>query len=465
VARNLAFLTGGRGIGAAFQFAAFAVIASSLGPRLFGVYSFAIAIVAIFRLLPTFGFDQIVPRDVAQRPELESSLVPNVLYIRMLLSLLSYGLLGVAVFGLGYARVSQEAALIAGVALVLVAGETMRASLATRLRLGWSAAADILESVLLLAGAVALAWSGGGLMQFMIVYVLAKAANVGLVMVGGTVVTDYSWRPRPRMWSPVLRQAAPLALAALVIALYYRLDIVVLARIAPEHDVGQYGMALRFLDAVVLLTAVLMSVLQPLLARAVSAGARELQFRYGQAVHLTTVIGVFVGVAGAIVSPRLIPALPGLSAYDGSGVALALLAPAGALILVATVIQGTLLAARRERTVLAISLFGLATNIILIIVLIPTFSYRGAAAATSLTELVLITLSLRAVRGLGLRWPVQRMRPLAAATAVLASTLAVGFLLHPLLQFAAGLTAFSLCVTAFGAVDRRELRDALRRPA
>ena len=56
VARNLALLTGGRGIGVALQFAAFALIASYLGPGLFGVYSFAVAVVAIFRLLPTFGF-------------------------------------------------------------------------------------------------------------------------------------------------------------------------------------------------------------------------------------------------------------------------------------------------------------------------------------------------------------------------------------------------------------------------
>jgi O-antigen/teichoic acid export membrane protein len=463
VARNLAVLTAGRGIGVALQFAAFAVIASYLGPGLFGVYSFAVAVVAIFRLLPTFGFEQIVPRDVAQRPELEPSLVPNVLYIRVLLALGAYGLLALAVVLLGYSELSRDAALVAGLALVLVSGETMRASLATRLRLGWSAAADILESALVLAGAVTLVLGGAGLMPFLVLAVVAKTANVGLVMVGATVLTDYGWRPLPRTWFPTLRQAAPLALAALVIALYYRLDIVVLARIAPSADVGQYGMALRFLDAVVLLTAVLMSVLQPLLARAVVEGPDELRRRYGQAVHLTTVLAVLVGVAGAMAAARLVPSLPGLHEYEGAGVALALLAPAGALILVATVIQGTLLAARRERTVLAISVAGLATNVLLLAVLIPAFSYKGAAAATSLTELVLIVLCLRAVRALDVRWPFERVVPLAAATAALAATLAVGLLVHPLLQVGAGLAVYAVCVTVFGAVDRRELRDALRR--
>jgi O-antigen/teichoic acid export membrane protein len=465
VARNLALLTGGRAVAAAFQFAAFAVIASYLGPRLFGVYSFAIAIVGIFRLLPTFGFEQIVPRDIAQRPELERALVPNVLYVRLLLAVGAYALLTASVVTLGYSPLSQDAAAVAGLALLLVAGETTRASLATRLRLGWSAAADILESALVLAGAVALAVAGVGLMPFLVLYVVAKGANVALVMVGATVLTDFHWRPLPRTWLPAVCEAVPLATAALVIALYYRLDIVVLARVASSADVGQYGMALRFLDAIVLLTAVLMSVLQPLLARAVVEGREELRRRYREAVHLTTVLAVFVAVAGPMVSARLVPALPGLDEYEGAGVALALLAPAGALILVATIVQGTLLAARRERTVLAISLAGLATNVLLLAVLIPPFSYRGAAAATTLTELVLIVLSLRAARILGAEWPFDRMLPLAAAAGALAGTLAIGFLVHPVLQVLAGFAVYALCTARFGAVDRREIRDAFRAPA
>jgi O-antigen/teichoic acid export membrane protein len=465
VARNLAVVTAARGVGVAFQFAAFAVVAAYLGPELFGVYSFAVAIVAMVRLLPTFGFEQIVPRDVAQRPELEPALVPNVAFVRLLLALAAYGILALALVALGYAPRERDAALVAGIALALVAGETFRASLATRLRLGWSAAADVLESVLVLAGAVLLTLADAELMPFLGLYVVAKTANAALLLVGATTLTDYRWRLLPSTWVPALRQAAPLALAALVIALYYRLDIVVLARVAPAADVGQYGMALRFLDAIVLLTAVLMTVLQPVLARAVVAGRDELSHRYGLAVHWTAVLAAFVGLAGAMTGSRLVPSLPGLGAYDGAGVALALLAPAGALILVATVVQGTLLAARRERVLLRISLAGLAVNVVLLALLIPPFSYRGAAAATTVTELVLIVLSIRAVQELGVRWPFERARALAAAAVILVAVLGAGYLLHPVLQLAAGAAAFGAAALAFGAVDRGDLRDALRRAA
>ncbi|HUP33401.1 MAG TPA: oligosaccharide flippase family protein [Gaiellaceae bacterium] len=465
VARNLAFLAAGRGTAAVLQFAAFAVIAAHLGPELLGVYTFAVAIVALFRIVPAFGFEQIVPRDVAQRPEDEMALVPNVVYLRVLLAGAAYALLAGAVFVVGYESRSREAALVAGLALLLVAGETLRASLATRLRLGWSAVADFLEAVVTLVGAVALTAAGYSVLPLLVLYVVAKLTNVAVVIGAATSVASYDWRPTPSLWWPAIRAAAPLAATTLVISVYYRLDVVVLARIAPTDDVGQYGLALKFLDAVVLLTAVVMAVLQPVLARSVVEGLGSLRRRYARAVGLMTALAIPTGIAGAMTAWRIVPALPGLSQYEGAGIALALLSPAAALILVATVVQGTLLAAHRERTLLRIALGGLATNIVLIAALIPPFSYVGAAAATTLTELALIVLTLAAARRLGLGWPLERARSLATATFVLVLALLPGYLVHPFLQAAGGVAAFAFAAVLTGTVRPAEVREVLGRPA
>jgi O-antigen/teichoic acid export membrane protein len=177
-------------------------------------------------------------------------------------------------------------------------------------------------------------------------------------------------------------------------------------------------------------------------------------------------LGVFVAVGGSMTAWRVVPALPGLGEFDGAGVALALLAPAAALILVATIVQGTLLAARHERTVLWISLVGLAVNVALIAVLIPTLSYVGAALATALTELVLIVCSVAAVRRrLALSWPVERLPALLGTALLTAAALTVGYLLPPLLQLTLGVVVFAAASLATGALRMGELRQALGRPA
>ena len=52
-------------------------------------------------------------------------------------------------------------------------------------------------------------------------------------------VTKLRWGVRPSLWWPTARAAAPLAAAGLLIALYYRFDIVLLGALKPEEDVGQ----------------------------------------------------------------------------------------------------------------------------------------------------------------------------------------------------------------------------------
>ncbi len=457
-------LSGGRGLAAVQQFIAFAFIAGHLGPAGLGVYAFAIAAVAIARLLPAFGFDLIAPRDIAQRPEREPELVPSIAVVRVVLGAIAFAVMSGLVVAVGYERDSVEATLLAGSTLLLVGAETFRASLATRLRLGWAAGADSLEGAVTLAGAVALAVAGADVLAFVALYVLAKLVNVTVVFTAALHLVTYRWRIRPREWWPLVRAAAPLAAATLVITVYYRLDLVVLARLAPADEIGQYGLAVKFLDAGVLLTAVVMAVLQPVLARSVLAPSEALQRVYSRAVHLMALLGLFVAVAGSATAWRVVPALPGLAEFDGAGVALTLLAPAAALILVATIVQGTLLAARLEGTVLRISLVGLAVNVALIAVLIPTLSYVGAALATLLTELVLFVLSLRALRRrLELSWPTERLPALVGTAAVTAVALAVGYLLHPLLQLALGFAAFAAAALATGALRGGEVRQALGR--
>ena len=466
IARNLLVLTGGRGLAAVQQFLAFAIIAGHLGPEGLGVYAFAIAAVALARLLPAFGFDLIAPRDIAQQPEREAVLIPSIAVLRVVLGGIAYALLTGLVIAVGYGREIVEATMLAGCTLLLLGAETFRASLATRLRLGWAAGADSLEGAVTLAGAIALALAGADVLPFVALYVLAKLVNVSVVFAAALRLATYRWQIRPRGWRLLLREAAPLAAATLVISVYYRLDLVVLARLAPADDLGQYGLAVKFLDAGVLLTAVVMAVLQPVLARSVLAAPGVLQRVYGQAVHLMALLGVFVAVGGSMTAWRVVPALPGLGEFDGAGVALALLAPAAALILVATIVQGTLLAARHERTVLWISLVGLAVNVALIAVLIPTLSYVGAALATALTELVLIVCSVAAVRRrLALSWPVERLPALLGTALLTAAALTVGYLLPPLLQLTLGVVVFAAASLATGALRMGELRQALGRPA
>jgi O-antigen/teichoic acid export membrane protein len=100
--------------------------------------------------------------------------------------------------------------------------------------------------------------------------------------------------------------------------------------------------------------------------------------------------------------------------------------------------------------------------------LILPWSYYGAAAATTATEVVLVGLSLNAVhRKLALAWPARRFLRLLVAGAALAAALALSYGLNPFVQLGLGLVVFLLTAAAVGGLRRSDLRGltALRRRA
>ncbi|OWY58844.1 hypothetical protein B7486_77785, partial [cyanobacterium TDX16] len=166
----------------------------------------------------------------------------------------------------GFEPDQRNAALITGALLVFLSLESFEISLEVRLRTGWIAVAEITKSVVLVAGAVALAVAGLGVTAFLLVYLGAQLVRLVIPMAIAVRAHDYRWRPRTEVWLRIARASAFLGLAQLCIALYYRLDMLLLARFKPAADVGQYGAAYQFLETFVVLPSLAMVVLTPIIS-------------------------------------------------------------------------------------------------------------------------------------------------------------------------------------------------------
>jgi O-antigen/teichoic acid export membrane protein len=462
VARGFSTLLMGRAAVMVLQFVTLAVWASYLDPDGLGLLTFGLAVAALFRLLPNFGLVPVLTREVAQRPGEEAALVPNVIYIRALLGLVAYALLALTVLVVDFGADNARAALVAGVVL-LVVFDVFRSSLEVRLRLGWISIADTIEAALNLAGALVLADAGAGVESFLWLHVALKALNAAIVTVVASRMADFSWPVRTSLWRPLIGAALPLGVAGVFTALYYRLDVVLLAWLKPAADVGQYGVAYRFLDAFGVLPAIAMTVLAPVFSRSFVEGGDVLRRRFRHSAGLLSVPAVYLAVVGGATAWRVLPELPGFAEFEGGGVALSIMCPAAGLILLGTVLQGTLISGHLQGVLLRVSAIGLGVNIALNLILIPLFSYVGAAAATTATEALLIGLSQReARRRLDLSWDRRQLLGLALATGVACALLGLGFLLDPFIQLALATAGFGAAVVVLGVLSPVELRRLMR---
>ncbi len=458
LARNVAVLWGTRGFALALQLVSFAFLASYLGPDRFGVYAFALAMAELLRILSNFGFETVVTRDVAQQPGRERELVPALFHLRILAGVAAYGLLLLIVFTAGYSGKQREAALAAGTLLVLFSIESLIVPLQVRLAMGWVAAADMVRAVSFLVGVVALTRMDAGPVGFVWLYVVVGVIAACVSAAAALRRAEFDWRPRPRLWMPVVRTAWPIGLAGLFIALYYRIDMAFLARLKPPEDLGQYGAAYRFLETFAVLPALAMAVIAPVLAQSFTESRQILQRRFERAVHLIMVLVVPVAVVGGMTAWRVVPRLPGFSEYHGAGVALSILSPAAAALFLATIAQAVLVAAHLEGRLLRLAAFGVAVNVALNVALIPPYSYVGAAVATAATEAAVLLLSAREVRSkLEMPWPLERFRQSLAAGAACAAALVPAYLVNPFLQLGIGLAVYAISVVVLGTLNRDDL--------
>ena len=452
--RGFAALGVGRVATLGLQLLAFALVAAHLGPAGVGAYTFALAFYSLFAYVTNFGVRAIAMRDITQQPDRERELVTNLFYLRLLMGALGYGALVVVLALGGYSSVERQAGLVAGVLLVVLALESFQVILEVRLRMGWVSIAGVVQGVVLAGGTLAVAAAGGGVVAFLWVFVASNVANFAIV---GTVALRQSgrlhWRPRPVIWWSLAKAAVLLGLAQLCITLYYRLDLLILAAIKPEDDVGQYGAAYRVFETFVVVPSLAMTVLTPVIAASVVAGRDVLQRRYGHLLHLIAILSFPVAVAGLLTASRVFPAVPGFAEFGGAGDALAILSLAAPCIFFGTALSAVLVAGHQQGRLLGVSFAGLVLNVALNVALIPPFSYRGAAVATAVTELVVVTglvLSIR--RHLSVSWPWRRVARAARASLAMAVVLVLASPLPPFAQLALGLVAYVVALLPTGSL-------------
>jgi O-antigen/teichoic acid export membrane protein len=460
--RNMATILTSRTLTMGIQFVAFGLLAANLGPSRLGIYAFALAFASMFNLLTDIGLRSSLTRDAAQRPGDEAHLVPNVAYLRLALAPLAYGLMVAVLFGVSYTTDQRRAALAAGLLVFIQPFEVFQSTLEIHLKMRWSALADVVESVLALSGIVYLVHRHASVESFIWLYVVVNALNIFGVALASSLVTRYRWRPQPRTWRPLARTAIPLGVAALFMALYYRLDIAILSVVHRGAAVGEYGAGYRFFEAYTVVAGVLLSVLTPVLARSVVQDRSIALRRYQRALYIMLLLALPVAIGGAATATRLIPTLPGFDHFRGAGVTLAYLAPGAAAVSLCSVVQAMLIGAHGQRRLLMIAATCLAANVGLNFALIPPFTYAGAAVATTITECLVLVLSARAVTALlGRGFPVANVMRALRASVVLAIALLLTAGVHPYTQVAVGVVVYLLALMPTGSLRWSDLGGVL----
>ncbi|MGP8321446.1 MAG: flippase [Methanosarcinaceae archaeon] len=365
-----------------------------LGDVNFGKYSFALAFTSIFMVLSNMGLRNLTVREVARDKELASKYLDNIFCIKLILSVITFGVIIIAINLMDYPYDTMMAVYIIGFTLILSSFSDFFNSIIRAFeRMEYEAIAQIIASLVVLILGLFVLFSGYGLLEFVSIYVVGSTITFLFLL---SIVIKKFAKPRfaidLKFCGQTIKKALPFGLIGILGIIHFRIDIVMLSMMEGDAVVGWYSAAYRLTEPLAFIPAMLMISLYPVMSRFFISSENALKTSYEKSVKYLFCLGLPIAVGTTLLSDKIILLLYG-EPFLNSIIAIQILVWATLFRFLNYPLGTVLVSINKERLSLFTGSVCVFMNITLNLLLIPKFSYVGASIATVVTEATLFLLS------------------------------------------------------------------------
>ncbi len=358
-------------------------IARHLGPALFGEMNYAAAIVALFTAFATVGLPEVLVRDYVRLPERARAILASGFVLRL------GGGVATILLALLFVRVAQpgngELALLV---LIFAIGPLAQAVDVIDLR--YQANHNMRDIVLLRnAGFVAVSIAriialllGAGVVAFAVL-TTAELLFTGFLIFRRSLRDGPMLRlgaAEPSESLRLLRESWPLMLRLFAIAIYMRLDQVLIGQILGDAQVGVYAAAARVSEVWYLALTAATQATAPRFAALRAQDPRLYEQRLVLVMRILFRGSVLVGAVISLAAPWIIRLLYG-APFAGATPVLVLHVWAGVFVAIGLVASTWLVNERLVHYGLMQAVAGAVVSVVINLVLIPRIGIIGAAWA------------------------------------------------------------------------------------
>jgi O-antigen/teichoic acid export membrane protein len=462
-ARRLALNTAAP-MGARLVDAAFAIVyLRLLGRADVGAYAFLVVFTTYLDTLVDFGLNALVARDVSRNPALAHAVQRSVNFIRAGLWLSGLPLV-VLVYGplRDQADLSAEAAAAGWIYYVAllptVISKTASGLLWAAERLDLTAAVSIQATLVkTVAGAIVL-FAGYGLVGLALASLFTNlVTTVTLWWLAQRRAFPTRARSERETRGPVhwLRESWPLFVNQLLQGLFFKVDALLLPGLAGDVAAGTYAAAYKVSEGAGIISSSFTLALFPRLSRETDLSRA---YRLGLRSLLQIAFPLAAGVA--LLSEPIIALVGGKEYLPDSAIALSILICYLPLSYCNGLTQYVLIAAGKQRVLTAAFAAALVFNVAANLIMIPRFSYIGAALVTVVSELVLLVpfrmVAASVTHGVSLL--AESRTPVLATLLMSPVVWWLRDAIHPLVAIPVGAAVYVLALWSLGGIDAQQRR-------
>jgi O-antigen/teichoic acid export membrane protein len=382
----------------AFFYAIYA--ARYLGPASYGVISFAVAFTSLFSFITDLGLSTLTVRDVARDKSLAPRYLINTVTMKIILSIIFFGLMAIAVNALGYPQETINVVyLFALFAILQSCIQIFYAMFQSYERMEYQALAQILNSVLILVGVTLAIKYGLGVIGFAWLYCASAVVVLGyclFVFIWKFAKPLSEWMPwkvaiKWDFWKRTLRSALPFMLSMAIAGIFLKIDIIMISAMKGDTAAGYYNAACNLIIVLLTLAAVVTSAAFPAMSRFFVSSKDSLNIAMEKSSKYLFIMGLPMATGTFLLADSIIFAIYG-AGFDQAAVALRLLILYLPWRFVCNATGWTLASINREplRT-LSVGI-AILVNVALNFVLIPRYGIQGAGVATVISQVLMFLL-------------------------------------------------------------------------
>ena len=405
---------------------AVAIMTRALGLAGFGEYTTIIAFLQFVALISGFGLGMTIGRELGRDEKNQSNFLGQAIGFRVTTAAVIFAAAPLVAATLGY-----QPFIVRGIALASLGffANSLTAALVGVLQAKLKSATlvyvDLLGKLTLLLGVAWAAYANLSVTGYLAVFVAANLLACLAMLLATRRLVSFRISFNPQAWAAIWRITWPIALTTTLNVIYFKADTVILSLLRPAEDVALYGAAYNVLEVLLAVPAIIGGLVLPLLARARAqgnqAGANKL---YAGSFDALLAAGLAILVGMLFVGKPVMTIVAGAN-FATSGQILAILSLAILCSFLGNAAGYALFALDKQRQLIPVFGLGAAVGLAAYFILIPLYSYWGAAWGTVIVELLVNAAMITMLWRFGLKPSADRWPKIILATLALALGLAL----------------------------------------
>ncbi|MEW6610943.1 MAG: flippase [Patescibacteria group bacterium] len=363
-----------------------------LGQEGYGNYTTVISYIFFFAVFADFGLYLVTLSEIG-RPDVDHTLLFSNAFTMRLCTSIAALLLGAALVTLfPYpAVVKQGVAIVCLSTLANLLDQMDMVILQKQLKLIWSAAAEVIGKIVILAGTLIVIQQKASLTYIFVMVVAGYAIHFLINFIGARRLLPFTLHFDFPEWKRIVRTSWPVALSGLFVIIYFKADTILLSILRPaataQREVGIYGAPYKMLEVLITFPSLFLGMVMPHLSSAYTT-ADHIRFDriFQKSFDLLTLITMPLIAGTLVLAEPLMAFIAGKDFLVSAPVLKILILATGIIYLTHLSVYGVIAIQQQKRMMpfYIIAAIGATSAYVLTI---PRWSYFGTAWTTVAVEL------------------------------------------------------------------------------